>query len=103
MGGVIQVVAIKSDMRYTHRVMAVNVTVEKQQTESTANLVRRFTQRLQGAGVVQRMRTARYFKRAKSKNVARRSRLLRLARKSQYERLLRLGKVQRQGPRARRR
>ena len=83
--------------------MAINVVVEKQQTESTANLVRRFTKRLQGAGVVQRTRSARYFKRAKSENVARKSRLLRLARQKEYERLLRLGKVQPQEPRARRR
>ena len=84
-------------------VKSVNVAVEKQQTESTANLVRRFTKRLQGAGVTARVRSARYFKRAKSENVARRSRLLRLARQKEYERLLRLGKVQPQEPRARRR
>ena len=74
--------------------MAINVEVEKNQTESTANLIRRFTKRMQGAGIVQKVRTTRYFKSKKSENVARRSKLLRLKRQKEYERLLKLGKIQ---------
>lgn len=74
--------------------MAVNVEVEKIQAESTANLVRRFTKRMQGAGIVQKIRGTRYFKRDKSENVRRHSKLLRLARQKNYETLLKLGKIQ---------
>jgi DNA-binding transcriptional regulator YhcF (GntR family) len=74
--------------------MAVNVEVEKNHAESTANLVRRFTKRMQGAGIVQKIRGTRYFKRDKSENVHRRSKLLRLERQKNYETLLKLGKIQ---------
>ncbi len=74
--------------------MAVNVEVEKNHAESTANLVRRFTKRMQGAGIVQKIRGTRYFKRDKSENVHRRSKLLKLKRQKTYETLLKLGKIQ---------
>ena len=74
--------------------MAVNVEVEKNQAESTANLIRRFTKRMQGAGIVQKARGTRYFKRDKSENVHRRSKLLRLKRQNEYQKLLKLGKIQ---------
>lgn len=75
-------------------IMAINVGVEKNQAESTANLIRRFTKRMQGAGIVQKIRGTRYFKRDKSENVQRHSKLLRLARQKNYETLLKLGKIQ---------
>lgn len=75
-------------------IMAVNVEVEKNGPESTANLIRRFTKRMQGAGIVQKIRGTRYFKRDKSENVHRHSKLLRLKRQKEYERLLKLGKIQ---------
>ncbi len=74
--------------------MAVNVEVEKNQAESTANLIRRFTKRMQGAGIVPKVRSGRYFKRDKSENVHRRSKLLRLTRQKNYETMLKLGKIQ---------
>lgn len=74
--------------------MAINVEVEKNQTESTANLIRRFTKRMQGAGIVQKMRGTRYHKREKSRNVTRRAKLLKLERAAKYEKLLKLGKIQ---------
>lgn len=74
--------------------MAVNVQVEKNGAESTANLIRRFTKRMQGAGIVPKVRGARYFKRQKSENVGRHSKLLRLTRQKEYEKQLKLGKIQ---------
>jgi ribosomal protein S21 len=73
--------------------MSTNVEVEKNGNESTANLVRRFTKRMQGAGIVQKVRSQRYFNRMKSANVRRRARLRNLIRKKNYERLLKLGKI----------
>ena len=74
--------------------MAINVQVEKNQQESTANLIRRFTKRMQGAGIVQKARSSRYFKRDKSENVRRHSKLLKLTRQKTYETNLKLGKIQ---------
>lgn len=82
--------------------MAINVEVEKNQSESTANLVRRFTKRMQGAGIVQKVRGMRYHKRVKSENVARHAKLLKLKRQKTYETLLKLGKIQENAPRRRR-
>ena len=74
--------------------MATNVEVEKNQSESTANLIRRFTKRMQGAGIVQKMRKRRYFKRIKSGNVQKNARLIKLKKKARYEELVKLGKIQ---------
>ena len=74
--------------------MATNVQVEKNTNESSANVIRRFTKRMQGSGIIPRMRGERYFSREKSPNVRKQARLKKLAKKAEYERLLKLGKVQ---------
>ena len=48
------------------RHMAINVQVEKNNNESSANVIRRFTKRMQGAGIVPKVRGGRYFTRTKS-------------------------------------
>ena len=73
--------------------MPVNVQVEKNEKESSANVIRRFTKRMQNAGIVRRMRDNRYYARTKSENFLRTSRLKKLAKKEAYERDLKLGKV----------
>lgn len=82
--------------------MNINVEVEKNPSESTANLVRRFTKRMQGAGIVHKIRKGRYFKREKSENVNRAAKLLKLEKQTRYEKLLKLGKIQPQDSRTRR-
>ena len=79
--------------------MATNVEVEKNQAESTANLIRRFTKRMQSAGIVKKMRSRRYYKRTKSDNVQKEARLKTLKRKENYEKLVKLGKIQEYQPR----
>ncbi len=74
--------------------MATNVEVKKNNQESTANLIRRFTKRVQGAGILSRLRKERYHKREKSEMVNRASKLKKLLKKVKYEKLLKLGKVQ---------
>lgn len=74
--------------------MARNVEVTRNNNESTANVIRRFTKRMQGAGIVPRMRGARYFSRSKSRNVQREARLKKLDKKERYEELYKLGKLQ---------
>ena len=74
--------------------MATNVEVEKNNQESTANLIRRFTKRVQGSGIINRLRKERYHKREKSELVHRAAKLKKLENKSKYETLLKLGKIQ---------
>ena len=74
--------------------MAINVEVEKNNNESSANVIRRFTKRVQGAGIVPKVRGGRYHSRAKSKNVQRTAKLKKLGKREAYEKLIKLGKVQ---------
>ncbi len=74
--------------------MAVNVKVERNNNESSANVIRRFTKRVQGSGIIQRMKGIRYHSRVKSKNVRRDARLKKLAKKAEYEKMVKLGKIQ---------
>ncbi|MAZ56910.1 hypothetical protein CL653_03900 [bacterium] len=73
--------------------MPVNVQVEKNNNESSANVIRRFTKRVQNAGIVRRMRGNRYYTRIKSANVRKMSRLKKLDKQVTYERNLKLGKI----------
>jgi ribosomal protein S21 len=83
--------------------MATNVQVEKHTNESSANVIRRFQKRVQGAGIIQRVRGNRYHSRGKSRNVRREARLKKLVKKQTYEKLLKLGKVAEAAPRTGRR
>lgn len=74
--------------------MATNVEVEKNNNESSANVIRRFTKRVQGAGIVPKVRGGRYFSRTKSRNVQRTAKLKKLVKRDVYENLVKLGKVQ---------
>lgn len=81
--------------------MATNVEVKKNNQESTANLIRRFTKRVQGSGVLNRLRKERYYTREKSEQVNRSRKLIKLEKKAKYDTLLKLGKIQEntRGPR----
>lgn len=74
--------------------MATNVEVEKNNNESSANVIRRFTKRVQGAGIVPKVRSGRYYSRVKSKNIQRTAKLKKLVKSVTYEKLVKLGKVQ---------
>jgi len=74
--------------------MAINVQIEKNNNESSANVIRRFTKRVQGSGIIPRMRKNRYFVRTKSENVQKAARLKKLDKKVEYEMQLKLGKIQ---------
>lgn len=76
--------------------MAINVQVEKNNNESSANVIRRFTKRVQGAGILKKVRDQRYHSREKSSNVNRMAKLKKLAKKETYEKMLKLGKISEQ-------
>ena len=69
------------------------VEVRKGKNESSAALIRRFSRRVQGSGLIRGTRNRRYFVRIKSKNVDRRRALVSLARKANYNELVKLGKI----------
>ena len=70
--------------------MAVNVSVVKHGTENSMSLIRRFTKRMQGAGIVRKVKGMRYKLRAQSKNRRKTSALVRVekhAKKTEMEKL----------------
>ena len=74
--------------------MAINVGVDKNNNESSANVIRRFQKRVQGAGIIRKVRDGRYRTRIKSENVQRFAKLKKLGKKEVYEKMLKLGKIQ---------
>ena len=81
-------------MLFLRAYMATNVQIEKNNNESSANVIRRFTKRVQGSGIIPRMRKNRYFARTKSENIQQAARLKKLKKKTVYEMQLKLGKIQ---------
>jgi ribosomal protein S21 len=69
------------------------VEVKRGKNESSTALIRRFTRRAQGLGLVREMRDRRYWKRVKSKNVGRKRALVGKVRREQYNELVKLGKI----------
>ncbi len=69
------------------------VEVKRGKNESATALIRRFTRRAQGLGLVREMRDRRYFKRTKSKNVGLKRALISKVRRETYNELVKLGKI----------
>ena len=84
--------------------MATNAEVTKNDGESPVNLIRRFSKRVQGAGLIQRMRGRRYYARIKSREVRRKQALKVIKRRAEVQELIKLGKMEvrtTRGPRRR--
>ena len=69
------------------------VEVKRGKNESSTALIRRFTRRAQGLGLVREMRDRRYFERTKSKNVGHKRALVSKVRRENYNELVKLGKI----------
>lgn len=74
-------------------VNAVRVEVERGKNESTASLIRRFSRKAQGLGLVRALRGQRYYVRVKSKNVGHSRAMIRLARRAKFAEDVKLGKI----------
>jgi ribosomal protein S21 len=83
--------------------MATNAEVTRNDGESTINLIRRFSKRVQGAGVISRVRSERYAKRPQSSFVTRKRALKRIKRRDEVQELIKLGKMVETPRRGRRR
>lgn len=79
----------------------INVSVQKHGTENPTSLIRRFTKRVQGAGIIRRVKSARYYDRLKSKSKRRVSAIRRIDRKEKLANDERLGLIKEptRGPR----
>lgn len=70
----------------------INVEVSRGNNENSLSLLRRFTKRVQGSGVLPRLRSIRYSDRTLSPNVKKKKALKRLDRFEEIQKLIRLGK-----------
>lgn len=73
--------------------MAVNVEVKKNKNESCASVIKRFTKRVQGSGVLPRVRSLRYEERQPSDFTKKKAKLKSLKNKEKYDYLFKMGKI----------
>lgn len=82
--------------------MATNVEVVKTGTENSMGVIRRFTKRVQGAGILPRVRSLRYKNRNQSRNTVKKKTLKRIGRRKEVDLLIKLGKMTEKIPGSRR-
>lgn len=73
--------------------MAVNIEVERNNNENSVNLIKRFTRRVQGSGILPRVRSIRYTERKPSRYVKKKRALKSLATREKTAELIKLGKI----------
>ncbi|MBI2612612.1 30S ribosomal protein S21 [Candidatus Kaiserbacteria bacterium] len=73
--------------------MSVNAEVQKSGNETAISIIRKFSRRVQGAGVMKTMRDRRYFARDTSKIVKKKRALKLLKRRAEYKQLVKEGKI----------
>ena len=71
----------------------VNIEVVKGSSENNLSLLRRFTKRVQAAGVLPRVRSKRYSQRIPSRNTRRNKTIIHIKKKEVTAELIKLGKV----------
>ncbi len=70
----------------------INAEVQKNNNENSLSIIRRFTKRMQGTGILRRVRSIRYAQRPLSKYVQKKGKLKRIEKRTEIERLMKLGK-----------
>jgi len=78
--------------------MAVNIEVEKNNNENSVNLIKRFTRRVQGSGILPRVRSIRYSERKPSRYVKKKKALKSIANREKTVELIKLGKISEKVP-----
>ncbi len=73
--------------------MATNVEVSKNATDNNLGLIRKFTKRVQGSGILSRLRSKRYSTRNLSEYVKKKKALKKIARREEVKKLIKLGKM----------
>ena len=73
--------------------MSIQAEVTKSGTENPLSTIRKFSRRVQGAGLIKTMRARRYYARAISKTVKKKHALKLIKRRSDYRQLVKEGKI----------
>ncbi|MES2470740.1 MAG: hypothetical protein V4526_00700 [Patescibacteria group bacterium] len=73
--------------------MATNVEVTRNANESTMSLLRRFTKKVQGSGVLPKVRSLRYSQRVLSSYKTKQKTLKSIRRKAEIQELIKMGKM----------
>lgn len=73
--------------------MMTNAEVSRSDDENNISILRRFTKRVQGSGVLNRVRSIRFFERTPSKYRRKTHALKRIMRRDAFQELAKLGKV----------
>ncbi len=73
--------------------MAIQAEVTKSGSETSLSTIRKFSRRVQGAGLVKTLRARRYFSRDASKIVKKKRALKLLKRRNEYKQLIKEGKI----------
>lgn len=81
--------------------MAVNTEITRTGAESSLSVIRKFSRRMQGTGIVKGIRARRYFSRALSETTKKKKALKRRARGEEIKRLIKEGKITPKDPNAR--
>ena len=71
----------------------VNAEVSKTGNESPLSVIRKFSRRVQGTGLIQTTRKRRYFERPMSKSVSKKKALKRIQRREEFRKLVKEGKA----------
>jgi len=71
----------------------INVEVEQHSNENAMGVIRRFTKKVQGSGVLPRVRGLRYYSRPNSEALKKKRALKSIARKEKFQELVKLGKI----------
>lgn len=73
--------------------MGVNAEVQKSGNETALSVIRKFSRRVQGTGLIKTVRDRRYFSRDSSKIVKKKRALKLLKRRAEYKKLVKEGKI----------
>lgn len=73
--------------------MGINAEVQKSGNETALSIIRKFSRRVQGTGLMKTMRDRRYFSRDSSKIVKKKRALKLIKRRAEYKQLVKEGKI----------
>lgn len=73
--------------------MTVNIEVNKKQNENNMSVIRRFTKRVQGSGILRRVRGIRYSERLLSPYKIKKKKLKQLRRHAEVQWLIKIGRM----------
>jgi len=73
--------------------MAINVEITKSGSDNNLSLIRKFTKRVQGSGILARLRGRRYSQRKISEYVKKKKTLKKLTERARIKELIKMGKM----------